>query len=87
MIKKIAAKGYMVEITSEEDGAVLIDRREALKRAKAIIGVDRDSEWLVEHLVKAANEARINDLGTGYDSAQMNLLLKTAKEEADKQPT
>ena len=87
MIRKIAAKGNMVAITSDEDGEVLIRRREALQRAKAIVGIDRDSEWLVEQFVKAANQARINDLGEPYDSDAMELLLKTASEEAQKQPT
>ena len=87
MIRKIAAKGNMVEITSDENGAVLIDRREALKRAKAIIGIDKDSQWLVEALVKAANEARITETGKGYKSESMDLLMKTAADQAKKLPS
>jgi len=89
MIRKIAAKGNMVEITSDENGSELINRREALNRARGIIGLDKDSEWLVEALIKAANQARINDpdVGKPYSSESMELFLKTAKEEAAKLPS
>lgn len=89
MITKIAAKGPMVNIISDEvpDGQ-LIARREALKRAKAIIGMDKHSEWLIEQLIAAANQAKINDPDDGqpYPSESMELFLKTAKVEADKTP-
>ena len=90
MITKIEAKGPMVNIISDEaPQGQLIDRREALKRAEAIIGMDRDSEWLVEAFVKAANQARINDpkFRQPYPSDKVALFLKTAKQEADKLPT
>jgi len=86
MIRDIKARGHMVEILSDESGSELISRKEALHRAKAIIGLDKDSPWLVEALVKAANQARINDpdYGKPYNSESMELLLKTANDEARK---
>jgi len=88
MITKITSKGNMVNIISDEiPRGQLISKREALKRAKAIIGMDKDSEWLVEELVKASNQAHINETGVPYPSSSMDLLLATAKAEADKQPT
>ena len=90
MITKIEAKGPMVNIISDETPmGQLVHRREALKRAEAIIGMDKDSEWLVEAFVEAANQARINDpnYGEPYPSEKVALFLKTAKKEADKIPT
>ena len=87
MIRKIQAKGNRVEIVSDESGSQTITRKEALHRAKAVIGMDRDSQWLVEALVKAANEAKINDDGKPYDSQSMELLLKTASAAARNLPS
>jgi len=87
MISKIEAKGPMVNIISDEIPAgQLITRDEALKRAKAILGMDKDSEWLVEALIKAADQARINDpkYGKPYPSQNVKLFLATAKLEAAK---
>ena len=74
----------MVEIISDEKGSELIQRREALLRAKAIIGMDKDSAWLVEALIKAANEAKMEDDGVPYDSRNMELMQSVAAEEAAK---
>ena len=84
MITKIKARGHMVEITSDEHGPQLISRREALVRAQAVLGMDRDSEWLCEALINAANEAKINEDGKGYSSANLELWKSTAAEEARK---
>lgn len=85
MIIKIEARGPMVNIISDEvPVGQLITRNEALKRAKAIIGMDKDSEWLVEAFIKAANQARINDpeVRAPYPSKHMELFLATARQAA-----
>jgi len=84
MIRKIRSRGNMVEIISDEKGSELIARREALLRAKAIIGMDKDSTWLVEALIKAANEAKVEEDGKPYDSRNMELMQSVAAEEAAK---
>ena len=86
MIRAIKARGHMVEILSDENGSELINRKEALHRAKAIIGIDQDSPWLVEALIKAANQAKQNDPDDGkpYDSESMELLMKTASDQSAK---
>lgn len=84
MIRKIRARGNMVELISDEKGSELIGRREALLRAKAIIGLDRDSVWLVEALISAANAAKIEEDGQPYDSRNMELMQSVAQQEADK---
>jgi hypothetical protein len=86
MIRKIKAKGNMVEITSDENGAVLIGRREALHRARAIVGIDKDAQWLCEALITAANEAKINDDGQPYSSQSLELWKATASDEDKKLP-
>jgi hypothetical protein len=85
MIRRIQSKAHMVEIVADE-GTSLISRKEALYRAKAIIGMDKISMWLVEGLVKAANEAKIYEDGTPYKSDSLDLLLNVAQKEANKQP-
>lgn len=82
MIRKIQAKGNMVEIVSDQNGSVLIGRREALHRARAIVGVDKDSQWLCEALIDAANDAKVNDGGRPYTSANLELWKATASREA-----
>jgi hypothetical protein len=83
MISKIRAKYDMVEIVSP-DGSTLISRKEALMRAKAVIGMDKEAADLVEALVLAANEAKINETGKPYDSRNLELMIKTAREESNK---
>ena len=86
-LSSIQTVGYRVRLTSNwidtatnETGTSFEDltRREALTRAFGIVGLDKSAQDLVEAIIRAANQARINELGQPYDSKQMELLLKTA---------
>ena len=83
-LKSITASGHMVSINTYDKGSELISRKEALYRARAVVGMDRESEDLVEALIKAANQARINEVGVGYSSRNMEALLRKARIEASK---
>ena len=73
----------MVCIKSSENGSQLIGRKEAILRAQAILGLDKASQDLVEALLMAANEARKNDIGVGYDSKDLTAIMTAAKLQAD----
>ena len=78
MIRSIEACAHMVKITSDENGEQLISRRDALLRAQAIIGLDGDAPDMTAQLIKAANQARINDpsVGRPYSSTELDAFLK-----------
>ena len=78
-IRSIEASGHMVKITSPERGEELIDRREALLRAQAIIGMDEQSAEFTASLIKAANQARINELGHPYSSQDLAAFLRACR--------
>jgi hypothetical protein len=78
MIRSIQARGHMVEIKSDENGTQLITRKEALQRARGIIGLDDQAQDFVEALVKAADDARFNETGRRYSSKNKEALLAVA---------
>lgn len=78
MITSIKAKGPMVAVVSDDDGEVLITRKEALLRARAI-NHDKTARDLVEALIKAADEARRNAAGLGYQSKDKDMLLNVPR--------
>ena len=77
MITQIAACGHMVKITSDFRGEELINRREALLRLDGLLGMDGSSRMadMLETLVKAVNQARINETGFGYSQHSLEALL------------
>ena len=72
----------MVEIISDEKGPEVISRKEALLRAHGILGIDQQSSDLVDQLIMAANQARHNEFGVGYDSKSLHALRARAADEA-----
>lgn len=77
MITAIQACGHMVKITSDFRGEELINRREALLRLDGLLGMDGSSRMadMLETLVKAVNQARINETGSGYSQHSLEALL------------
>lgn len=79
-IRSIKAKGNMVEVTDTNGVSILIQRKEALYRARAIsVNHDAAADYLIEMFIDAVNQARINDpeFGEPYSSASMKMLLAT----------
>jgi hypothetical protein len=70
---------WKVEILDSDNVHTMITRREALHRARALVSGGSTRMDLIEALVKSANEARKNELGSGYSSAAMEMMLKTAQ--------
>lgn len=82
MITKIEAKGPVVVITSDLRGDEIISRKEALLRIDALLGMDKTDRMadMLEALINACNQARINELGMGYNPASLeNLRAKIRK--------
>jgi hypothetical protein len=87
MITNIQACGHMVKITSDFRGDELINRREALLRIDGLLGMDGSTRMadMLETLVKAVNQARINETGSGYSHRALEALLakiRNGREEA-----
>lgn len=81
-LHSITARGHMVCIKSSENGSQLISRKEALHRAQAIIGLDQASQDLVDALLTAADQARKNEFGKGYESSDLAAIRNAAKLQA-----
>ena len=67
----------MIKITSDFRGDELVNRREALLRLDGLLGMDGSSRMadMLETLVKAVNQARINETGSGYSQHSIDTLL------------
>ena len=82
MITDIQACGHMVKVTSDFRGVELISRREAILRLEGILGMDKSSKVadMLEKLVYACNDARINELGVGYSKHVIDALLNKIRD-------
>ena len=81
MITSIRACGHMILITSDERGDELINRREAILRLKGINGMCSNSRMvdMLETLVKAINESRVNETGRGYSKFTLDRIMDEIK--------
>ena len=75
----VRAKGPMVELIQEDKRfhkrfSVLITRRDALKRAEAISGLNENSLELQTALIRAVREAYKNETGLEYQSVSLKML-------------
>jgi hypothetical protein len=76
MITEVFAHGHYVAIKSDVK-TEYISRKEAIARIKAVNGITADSRTIdmLEALILATNQARINQLGRGYAKETMITLL------------
>ena len=81
-VKHIRARGYFVEITSDENGARLIQRKDAIIRARALNNMraeDPEAGDLCEAFLQAASEAYVNEHGREPAWKKDMMLLVNAK--------
>ena len=89
-ISKIVAKQEYVCIIDVSGNEKVISRKEALYRANAVMGIDKDSQELVDHLLCAADTAmryaqeKDGVSATGYNSKALDMIRAAAKDEAAK---
>lgn len=85
-IRSIEASGHMVKITDSDGIESLVNRKEALLRAQAVIGLDGPAAELTANLIKAANQARINELGYPYSSRELDAFLRAVQAQGKAHP-
>ena len=78
MVKSVRAKGPMVEIEDQAGTCRLINRREAVERARGVRGMDEMGQDMCDALLRAADEAHRNEHGKGYPSDSMEHIRRDA---------
>lgn len=78
-LMKVGAKGPMVELIQEDTVthkrfSTLITRRDALKRAEAISGINENSTELQIALIRACREAYKNETGHDYVAPSVKMM-------------
>lgn len=87
-ISKIVAKQEYVCVIDITGNEKVISRKEAILRARAVMGIDKDAQELVDHLLRAADTAmryaqeKDGVPAIGYSSKALDMIRAVAKDEA-----